>query len=107
MSFLEVWDDDYLSSTGGRIGQIALATRSGDDYRGKGYASKNVKTAVDWFNKYGHKKLSELQWVAEETNTGSNALAKKYGFEKVTPETYGYDPSKWTNWNMYRYKKSN
>lgn len=105
VSFLEIYDNDFLSSNGKKFGQIALATRSGDEYRGKGYASKNVKAAVDWFNKYGNKKLSELQWVAEESNAGSNALAKKYGFEKATPESYGYDPSKWTNWNIYRYTK--
>lgn len=105
ISFLEVWDNDYLDSSGKQFGQIALATRSGDEYRGKGYASKNVQAAVDWFNKYGNKKLSELQWVAEESNAGSNALAKKYGFEKATPESYGYDPSNWTNWNIYRYTK--
>ena len=97
VSFLEIWDD------GGTVGQIAIATKSGDQYRGKGYASKSVKEGLDWFNKYGYKKLERLEWIAAKDNTASNALARKFGFE----------PAKWTDYdwanqpkdNLYVYKK--
>ena len=40
VSFLEIW------TNGSRTGQIAIATRSGEEYRGKGYASKEVERAI-------------------------------------------------------------
>lgn len=97
VSFLEIWDD------GGTVGQIAIATKSGDQYRGKGYASKSVKQGLDWYNKYGYKKLERLEWIAAKDNTASNNLAKKFGFQ----------PAKWTDYdwadqpkdNLYVYKK--
>lgn len=97
VSFLEIWDD------GGTVGQIAIATKSGEQYRGKGYASKSVKQGLDWYNKYGYKKLERLEWIAAKDNTASNNLAKKFGFQ----------PAKWTDYdwadqpkdNLYVYKK--
>ena len=91
VSFLEIW------TNGGDTGQIAIATRSGDEYRGKGYASKEVEEAIKWVDRYGNKSIKELEWIAEKTNIGSNVLAKKYGFEqKKTP-----DNSDWKNYNRY------
>lgn len=91
ISFIEIW------TYGGDIGQIAIATRSGDEYRGKGYASKEVEKAIKWADRYGNKSIKELEWIAEKTNTGSNALAKKYGFEQTeTPNT-----TDWENYNRY------
>jgi RimJ/RimL family protein N-acetyltransferase len=97
VSFLEIWDD------GGTVGQIAIATKSGEQYRGKGYASKSVKQGLDWYNKYGYKKLERLEWIAAKDNTASNNLAKKFGFK----------PAKWTDYdwaeqpkdNLYVYRK--
>lgn len=97
VSFLEIWDN------GGTVGQIAIATKSGEEYRGKGYASKSVKQGLDWYNKYGYKKLERLEWIAAKDNTASNNLAKKFGFQ----------PAKWTDYdwadqpkdNLYVYKK--
>lgn len=97
VSFLEIWDD------GGTVGQIAIATKSREQYRGKGYASKSVKQGLDWYNKYGYKKLERLEWIAAKDNTASNNLAKKFGFQ----------PAKWTDYdwadqpkdNLYVYKK--
>lgn len=97
VSFIEIWDD------GGTIGQIAIATKSGDQYRGKGYASKSVRQGLDWYNKVGYKKLERLEWIAAKDNKASNNLAKKFGFT----------PAKWTDYdwaeqpkdNLYVYKK--
>ena len=99
VSFLEVWDN------GGTTGQIAIATRSGDQYRGKGYASKSVKQGLDWYNRYGYKKLEKLEWIAEKSNTGSNALAKKYGFQEADPYKYGWAKGSFDGYNYYIYKK--
>lgn len=97
VSFLEIWDD------GGTVGQIAIATKSGEQYRGKGYASKSVKQGLDWYNRYGHKKLERLEWIAAKDNKASNALAKKFGFQPAKWEDYDwYDQPKD---NLYVYKK--
>lgn len=97
VSFLEVWDN------GGNIGQIAIATKSGEQYRGKGYASKSVKQGLDWYNRYGYKKLERLEWIAEKSNTASNALAVKKGFKPAKWEDYDWNPQK--DYNLYVYKK--
>lgn len=55
---------------------------TGEEYRGKGYASKEVERAIKWADKYGHYSLDELEWIAEKSNTGSRRLAEKYGFEE-------------------------
>jgi RimJ/RimL family protein N-acetyltransferase len=97
VGFLEVWDN------GGNVGQIAIATKSGDQYRGKGYASKSVKQGLDWYNKYGYKKLERLEWIAEKSNVASNSLAKKSGFKEANWEDYDWDPQK--DYNLYVYEK--
>lgn len=95
ISFVEIW------TNGGHTGQIALATRNDPEYRGKGYASKNVEEALKWVNKYGKKSIDELEWIVDRENKPSINLAKKYGFEENTPE-------KWKDWEkdfMFLYKK--
>jgi RimJ/RimL family protein N-acetyltransferase len=77
VSFIEIED------TGNRIGQIGIATKSGDRYRGKGYASEAVKQGKKWFDRYGHKNLDMMEWIANNENVASINLAKKHGFEKV------------------------
>ena len=74
VSFLEVWTNES------RIGQIAIATRNDEKYRGKGYASKEVERAIKWAERYGKYTIDELEWWAEENNKGSRRLAEKYGF---------------------------
>ena len=77
-SFMEIWDNGSKN-----IGQVAVATRSGKNYRGQGYASECVRKGVEWFDRYGSKRLDSLEWVAEKSNKPSINLAKKYGFEEV------------------------
>ena len=85
VSFVEVW------TNGSTVGQIALATRNGDEYRGKGYASQGVKKAIDWCNRYGQQSVSELEWIADRRNTASINLAKKYGFKEDDPNKHGHN----------------
>lgn len=93
VSFVEVW------TNGGRTGYVAVGTRSGDEYRGKGYASSAVEDALNWCDRYGKQMMDELEWQARADNVGSNKLANKYGFELVrTSEYKGHD------WNHYKKK---
>lgn len=95
MSFLEVWDN------GGTTGQIALATHK--DYRGRGLAAKNTEALIKWFDRYGNKKLNELEWIARKDNPGSIAIAKEYGF--VLGEKPDNDA--WKDYDRYVYKSKN
>ena len=103
VSFVEVW------TNGSDVGQIALATRNDPQYRGKGYASKNVKDAIEWCDKYGNKSIKELEWIADRNNVASINLGKKYGFVEDDPNKHGHN---WTDdWSeeyaiMYRPVKS-
>lgn len=83
ISFIEIW------TNGGKTGQIAIATRNEEQYRGKGYASKEVEKAIKWTDRYGKYTIDELEWWAEKSNTGSRKLAEKYGFEES--DNRGYD----------------
>lgn len=87
VSFVEIW------TNGSRTGQVALATRNDSKYRGKGYASNEVERALKWVDRYGKTMMDEVEWWAEKSNTGSNKLAEKYGFEKKE--------SKWDDYNYY------
>ena len=69
VSFVEVW------SSKGNVGQISIATRSGKAYRGKGYASKAVKKAIDLMDRYGDTSVKELQWIADNRNIASINLS--------------------------------
>ena len=75
ISALEIW------TNGSRTGQIAIATRNNEEYRRKGYASKEVEQAIKWVERYGNKSIDELEWWVDRRNAGSRYLAEKYGFE--------------------------
>lgn len=86
-SFVEIWTNDS------NVGQIALATRSGEEYRGKGLASQTVEKAIKWVERYGNKSIDELEWWARNDNVGSRHLAEKFGFEydkKTSDENPGW-----------------
>lgn len=82
VSFIEIW------TNGGNVGQIAIATRNESKYRNKGYSSKVVKEAIKWTERYGNKSIKELEWIAENTNSPSIALANKFGFTKDKIQKY-------------------
>lgn len=92
VSMIEAWDSDYNK---GPL-EIAIATRSGKEYRGKGHATKLTSDMLKWFDRYGSKHYSEIQWWANIQNSGSNALAKSQGFKYIKTEN---------NANVYSYKK--
>lgn len=85
VSFVEIW------TNGGDVGQIALATRNNPQYRGKGYASKNVEQALKWCDRYGKTSIKELEWIADRNNKASIALGKKYGFVEDDPNKHGHN----------------
>lgn len=94
--------DIYYASKG--TGSIALGTKSGKDYRGKGYASELVQKAQDWLDTPQAKeilKINTLNWFAKRENEPSLALAKKYGFSERSD--YKDDPEWWGG--QYRKKK--
>ena len=74
VSFFDMLDD------GNEI-QITLATRSGKDYRGKGYANESAYQAMKWLNANPKKRKNrDVIWGVKEDNIGSIKLAKKLGF---------------------------
>lgn len=93
ISFVEVW------TNGSRTGQIALGTRSGDEYRGKGYASQAMDLMMKWLDQYGSKTMDELEWWARNDNIASRKMAEKYGFEYDAKES-----SKWDDYSYYKKK---
>ena len=94
VAFLDVMD------LGGEY-TIALATKSGDKYRGKGYASELGRKAVEWLNtnpEVMNKKV-KVTWAARTENVASNKVAEKLGF--VKDESDSDD-----KWNMYSLERS-
>lgn len=79
--------------------QVALGVRSGDQYRGKGYASKASKEGIDWYKKnsdwLGYDKVI---WAPMVENTASRRLAEKNGFV-LDPTSYS-DDKKWVNYEL-------
>lgn len=90
IAFFDMLDD-------GDTVNIALGTRSGEEYRGKGYASSVAKKGIDWYEK--HKSEFEnkpLVWAPKKSNEASIKIAEKLGFEK-DPSSEKED-SEWINY---------
>lgn len=90
VAFFDILDDgDSLN--------IALGTRSGEEYRGKGYGSKVAKQGLDWIEK-NKKKLnqSKIVWGVKVNNTPSIRIAEKSGF-KLDKDSYS-DDGEWVNY---------
>lgn len=75
---------------------IDLATRAGDEYRGKGYAISAGKKMVKWFDTYGYKDYEYMEWAAKEENVASQKTAEKLGFRKLDAHDAG--------WTLYAYE---
>jgi hypothetical protein len=61
--------------------QIALGTRSGKRYRGKGYGSEVAKEGMDWIESNKDKvKQKTVVWGVRTDNIGSIKIAEKNGF---------------------------
>ena len=76
---------------------IDLATRAGEEYRGKGYAVAAGKKMVKWFDTYGYKDYEYMEWGAKEKNIASQKTAEKLGFKK-------YEGSTAPGWTIYTYE---
>jgi RimJ/RimL family protein N-acetyltransferase len=74
VSFFDMLDD-------GDTVNIALGTRSGDQYRNKGYARKAAEQGIKWLDK-NHDKIGKkvIIWAPYIENKGSVKLAKSMGF---------------------------
>lgn len=89
-SFIDLLDD-------GKQLQVAIGTRAGDEYRGKGYGYKAAKNAFGWYEKHKYElPYEEIVWGVLVDNYGSIRIAEKLGFEK--DETSIGDDGKWINY---------
>ena len=70
---LDLWNQGHGEAS------ISIMTRSGEEYRNKGFADKAVKAGLEAFEK--NKDLKVLSWGAWDENTPSKRLAEKNGFE--------------------------
>ena len=77
--------------------QVALGTRSGSEYRGKGYANSATDQAMEWIDK-NKKRLTQRQvvWGVRVDNPGSIRIAEKHGF--VFDENSYSDDGMWVNY---------
>jgi len=81
----------------GKTINVSLGTRSGEEYRGKGYATKAAQKGLKWYEqnkeKYGYDKIV---WGVRTDNEASIRIAKKLGF-KMDKNSYSKD-RKWVNY---------
>ena len=91
ISFFDLLEDDTDTL------MVALGTRSGAEYRGKGYGSKAAEQALKWLEsnneKYGYKNVI---WGVRVDNIGSIKIALKNGFE-LDKDSYSED-GQWVNY---------
>ena len=59
---------------------VVIGTRSGDEYRGKGYANELTKKGMDWVDK-NKDKWDNIKWGVNRENEKSINLAKKLNFQ--------------------------
>ena len=78
---------------------VVIGTRSGEDYRGKGYARKLSEKGMAWVNN-NKDKWDNVSWGVNRNNEASIKLAKSLGFE------LDYK-TKNKEWQDYLYKQQN
>ena len=59
---------------------VSIMTRSGDKYRGKGYATKAAQRGIEYLESSDFKKA---YWDVNINNAASIAVAKELGFKRV------------------------
>lgn len=90
VSFLDVYE-------GGKYLNVAIGTRSGEEYRGKGYASRITKKAMKWIDANSDKFTQEyVRWWVRSDNIPSQKIAEKSGFKFDAVESSKYD-----SWKKY------
>lgn len=92
VSAFDIWKE--------KDGEVAVSvlTRSGDEYRNKGYATKAVKRGMEWIE--NHPEINTVYWDVRKDNVASIALAKKFGFEQMKGD--GKDPAWTAYWKRYK-----
>lgn len=98
VAFLDIIEAGSRFDENGKRYEIAIATRKGKRYRGKGYATELGKQAVNWINKHPKIMDKEVVWLANPNNTASNRLATGLGFK------YDEEESKQKYDNVYKLK---
>ena len=79
---LEEFTSDYK-----KILNVVIATKAGEENRGKGYATQALDQCVKWFDRNAVKNgYAEINYGVRESNTASRKLAEKAGF-KVQPSS--------------------
>jgi RimJ/RimL family protein N-acetyltransferase len=79
---------------------VVIGTRSGKEYRGKGYARKLTERGMKWVNK-NMDKWENIRWSVNNKNYKSIGLAKKLNFE-LDKNTSG---NEWLDYVYTQHKK--
>lgn len=96
ISAFDVWSEDDGSGKYKNEVAVSVLTRSGDDYRNKGYASDAVNKGMEWLD--NNPEITTVYWDVRRDNKASISLAKRHGFEEM-PGTTNPD---WTAyWKRY------
>ena len=82
ISLFDVWQE------GSGDVAIAIMTKSGEQYRGKGYGAMVVKSGMDWLEQ--NQSIKNAYWDVKETNVGSIRLAEKNGFVRASRSDDGW-----------------
>lgn len=95
VAFFDILDDDNTANT-------VVATRSGDKYRGKGYAKECAQKGMAWFEKNKSRfEFDKIYWGVRTDNPASIKIAKDLGF-KGKPGRKWTDPDdKTKSWSVY------
>lgn len=90
VSFFDIFDDDDHYN-------LAIGTRSGEEYRGKGYATKAAKQGLNYYEK-NKERLGDkpIIWGVRKDNEASIKIAKSLGFE-LDESSYS-DDDQWVNY---------
>lgn len=80
-----------------------VATRKGDEYRNKGYATSAVKRGLAWYDSHKDQFNKPIVWWAEKDNVSSQKLAEKTGFKRDRSIEKSDDEWLRNNWVKYIY----
>ena len=78
---------------------VTIGTRSGKEYRNKGYATAVAKQGMKWLDKHIDE-FDQVVWWVNKDNVGSVKLAKSLGFKLDESSVLPDDP-----WIKYQYAK--
>lgn len=90
----------FLDVTGNKSGvAIAIGTRSGNDYRGKGYGKAVANQGKKWLDEHADE-FDQIVWWVRKDNIGSIKIAEGIGLELDESSVLPDNP-----WVKYEYKK--